>query len=69
MAFAASGHFVQTDAMALMMPPWVPMRRPLVYAPGVLELAIAAALLVPRLARPTGIFLLAYLVLIFPSTV
>jgi uncharacterized membrane protein len=68
-AFAASGHFVQTDGMSQMLPPWVPMRVPVILATGVLEIAIAAALLVPRLARPTGIFLIVYLVLIFPSNV
>jgi uncharacterized membrane protein len=69
MAFAASGHFVQTEPMSQMLPPWVPMRVPIIRATGVLELAIAAALLVPRLARPTGIFLIVYLILIFPSNV
>lgn len=69
MVFAAAGHFAQTGPMSLMLPPWVPMRVPLVYATGALELAIAAALLLPRLARPAGIFLIAYLVLIFPSNV
>ena len=69
MAFASVGTFIQTGPMSQMLPPWVPMRVPLVYATGVLELAVAAALLVPRFARPTGIFLIAYLILIFPSNV
>lgn len=68
-AFAASGHFVQTEPMSQMLPPWVPMRVPIIWGTGVLELAIAAALLVSRLARPTGIFLIGYLILIFPSNV
>ena len=69
MAFAASGHFVQTEPMSQMLPPWVPMRVPIIWATGVLELAIAAALLVPRLARLNGTFLIVYLILIFPSNV
>jgi uncharacterized membrane protein len=69
MVFAASGHFVQTGPMSQMLPSWVPMRVPIIYATGFLELAIAAALLVPRWSRPTGIFLILYLIAIFPSNV
>lgn len=42
--FTASGHFVQTESMTQMLPPWVPARRLLVYATGVVEIAIALAL-------------------------
>ena len=47
-AFFGIGHFVQTDAMVEMMPSFVPLKRPLVLATGVLELAVAGALLHPR---------------------
>ncbi len=69
MAFTASGHFFQTGPMSRMLPPRVPLRVPLIYGTGLLEVAIAAALLVPRWSRPTGIFLIAYLIVIFPSNV
>ena len=62
-------HFVQTEAMALMIPPWVPGRIPLVYATGVLELAAAAGLQISRLVRTTGICLLLFLVLVFPANI
>ena len=42
---------------------------PIIYATGFLEVAIAAALLVPRWSRPTGVFLILYLIAIFPSNV
>ena len=53
-AFTAVGHFVQTEAMAAMIPPFVPWRREIVLASGVLEIALAVALAVPRLRRPAG---------------
>lgn len=46
--FTASGHFLQTQPMMEMLPPWVPGREALVYATGLLEIAIAVALFVPR---------------------
>lgn len=49
-----SGHFMLTEPMAQMLPPWAPARVPLVYLTGVLELGIAAGFLVPRLRRVTG---------------
>ncbi len=46
--FTASGHFLMTDVMALMLPPWAPARVELVLATGVLEIAIALGLLWQR---------------------
>ena len=49
--FTASGHFLQTAPMALMLPPWVPARVPLVYATGVLEIVIALGFFWPATRR------------------
>lgn len=65
----ASGHFVQTDAMSLMLPPWVPLRRLLVYATGVLEFAIALALMSHRFRTLGAGSAVAVLVLFFPANV
>ena len=46
-AFFGIGHFIQTDAMTEMLPPFVPFATPLVLATGLLELAIAVALVHP----------------------
>jgi uncharacterized membrane protein len=68
-AFTAIGHFVKTSEMAKMLPPWVPMRVPLIYFTGILEWAGAAAILISPLSRYTGIALCIFLVAIFPSNV
>lgn len=68
-AFTASGHFLQTEVMAEMLPPWVPARVALVYATGVLELAIAIALLLPDTRRAAGWMAAAVLVLFFPANI
>ena len=67
--FTGLGHFVQTESMAQMLPPWVPMRVAIVYITGVLELAAVAGLLVPRFSRLTGVCLMAFLILVLPANI
>ena len=67
--FTASGHFLQTAPMVLMLPPWVPAREALVYATGVLEIAIAIALFVPRWRMAGAWAAAAALVAFFPANV
>jgi uncharacterized membrane protein len=67
--FAATGHFAQTEAMVQMLPSWVPLRGLLVYATGVLEIAIAVGLVIPALRKAAGYAAAAVLVLFFPANV
>lgn len=67
--FTASGHFTQVGPMVQMLPSWVPEREWLVYATGVLEIAIAVALFFRR-TRPAGAWAAAAaLVAFFPANV
>jgi uncharacterized membrane protein len=67
--FTASGHFVQTGPMVQMLPGWVPAREALVYATGVLEIAIGLALFFPRARGAAAWAAAAVLVLFFPANV
>ena len=67
--FTGLGHFIMSEPMAQMLPSWVPMRMPIIYITGVVELAAAAGLLVPRLCRLTGIYLIAFLILVLPANI
>jgi uncharacterized membrane protein len=67
--FTGSGHFLQTEPMAQMLPPWVPERRLLVYVTGVLEYAIAVGFLVPQSRQVTGWVVAGMLVLFFPVNI
>ncbi|MGH9867251.1 MAG: DoxX family protein [Candidatus Polarisedimenticolia bacterium] len=67
--FTGLGHFVMTDQMAQMLPAWVPMRVPLIYATGALEWAGAIGLLVPSTSRAAGLCLILFLVMVFPANV
>jgi uncharacterized membrane protein len=68
-AFTGIGHFVETEAMAQMLPPWVPERVLLVYLTGILEFAIAGGFLVRKSRQFTGWVAAAVLVLFFPANV
>jgi uncharacterized membrane protein len=67
--FTGTGHFVQTEGMVRMLPPWVPAAVPLVYITGVIELAAAIAVLRPRFRRLTGCGLAAMLVGFLPVNI
>ena len=67
--FTGVGHFIDTESMAQMLPPWIPERRFLVYLTGVLELAIAAGFLIRKSRRITGWIAGAMLVLFFPVNI
>jgi uncharacterized membrane protein len=67
--FTASGHYLTPELMADMLPPWVPFRPFLVFVTGLLELAIAAALLWPGTRRLAGWIAIAVLILFFPANI
>lgn len=67
--FTASGHFIQTEPMAQMLPAWVPGRTPLVYLTGVLEIAIAIGCFIPRHRHLAGLSAVAVLILFFPANI
>ena len=67
--FTGIGHFIQTEPMAKMLPPWVPARLLLVYLTGVLEFAIAVGFFVRRTRRFAGSAAAVMLVLFFPANI
>lgn len=67
--FFGIGHYAQTDAMVAMLPDFVPLRRPLILATGLLEFAIAAGFLFRPTRRQAGVAAISVLVLFFPANV
>jgi uncharacterized membrane protein len=67
--FTGAGHFLQTEAMAEMLLPFVPARVPLVYATGLLEWAIALGFFVPRWRFAAGVVAATVLIAFFPANV
>ena len=66
---AGTLHFIRPRIYEAIMPDWLPAHAELVYASGVAEIAGGTAVLVDRMARPGGWWLVATLVAIFPANV
>jgi len=67
--FTALGHFMKTAEMTEMLPPSLPRRREIIWLSGVLELALAVAVLFAAAARPAGLAICAFLLLAAPANV
>ena len=67
MILAGANHFLNADFYVAIMPPYLPWHRALVLVSGVAEVALGAAVLVPRLKRPAGWGLIALFVAVFPA--
>jgi uncharacterized membrane protein len=68
--FFAAGfvlHLRAADALVTITPAWVPFPREVVLITGVIELAGAIALLVPRWRKATGIALSLYVIAVWPA--
>ena len=65
----ASAHFFTPQALAAMLPPFVPLRPALVYLTGVLEIALALGIALPATRRVAGLAAMATLILFFPANV
>ena len=67
--FTAMGHFMFTEGMAAMMPDFVPFKKEMVYATGVLEILFAIGLLIPILKIRTAWLLILFFILILPANI
>ncbi|MBL4870143.1 MAG: hypothetical protein JKX72_04235 [Robiginitomaculum sp.] len=65
----ASGHFFLTDGMVLIVPPFIPAAKLLVYVTGVWEAFIGVALLIPRFRRVAALAAFASIVLFFSANI
>lgn len=67
--FAAVGHFLYPAGMALMLPDFVPYKMEVIYATGIIEIAGAIGLLIPRYQKLTAWLLILFFVLILPANI
>ncbi len=70
MAFAGASHLFLATPFIQHLPTWVPLRAEIVLISGLVEIALAFALLLPpRTRRRAGVALALYLVAVFPGNV
>ena len=67
--FTATGHFVFTNGMEMMIPPFIPFRKAMVYLTGFVEAAAAVGLLLPGLRGFTAVLLLVFLCVVLPCNI
>jgi uncharacterized membrane protein len=68
-ALAGVAHFALVDRFAAIVPPALPFKPIIVQLTGVMELAFAIGLLIPRWRRVTGWALSAYLLAVLPANI
>ena len=69
MIFTGIFHFIYTKGMVLMMPDLFPNKTLIVYATGVLEILAGLGLFYSRTRKLTGIMLIIFFIIIFPSNI
>src|SRR5688500_7002176 len=69
LCFTAMGHFVYPAGMEMMMPPFIPLKRELVYFTGLLEIAGGVGLLFQRYRRWAAILLIVFFILVLPVNI
>lgn len=69
LVFTSMGHFLYTEGMSLMVPPWVPARASLVYISGAWEIIAAIGLLSPRWREFTAVLLIVFFLLVLPLNI
>lgn len=67
--FTSIGHFKFSKGMEMMMPSFIPAKKILVTATGIIEIAAAIGLLIPSTIKITGILLIVFFVLILPANI
>jgi uncharacterized membrane protein len=67
--FTAMAHFKFTAGMAMMLPDFVPLREKIVWLTGIIEIAAAIGLLIPRLRMVTALLLILFFILILPANI
>lgn len=69
LVFTACGHFFFAEGMSRMVPEFIPMKVPIIWATGIAECLFAIALFAPAYRWIVGWALLAFLVLILPANI
>ncbi|MDR6781845.1 putative membrane protein [Pedobacter africanus] len=67
--FTALGHFMFARGMSMMVPDFIPFKIEMVYLTGIIEIAAAIGLQLPKLRVLTAWLLILFFVLILPSNV
>lgn len=65
----ASGHFIFSEGMTMMLPDFIPFKSEVVFLTGILEIGAAIALLIPLLRYPISILLIVFFACLLPANI
>jgi len=63
------GHFVKTDDLVVMLPPWLPFRLPIIHFTGIIELGIAIALFSKKYRQGAVRLAIVVFIAFFPANI
>lgn len=69
LVFTATGHFIFTKGMSMMIPQFIPFKESFVYLTGIFEILLAIGLLIPKLKVISGWTLIIFLLLMLPANI
>jgi uncharacterized membrane protein len=69
LAFTSIGHFAFTKGMEMMIPPFVPYKKAMVYLTGIIEICAAVGLLIAGTRTLTGWLLILFFILLLPANI
>ncbi|MHA4740180.1 DoxX family protein [Dyadobacter sp. MSC1_007] len=67
--FTALGHFKFPEGMKMMIPPFIPFKKAMVFITGLMEIAAGIALLFPATRYMAGVFLILFFVMLLPANI
>jgi len=67
--FTAMAHFAFNKGMAMMLPPFIPFKKVIVYVTGLIEILAGVGLLVRPWRHATAVLLVIFFILILPANV
>ena len=67
--FTGVAHFIYPEGMTMLLPPFIPFKTELIYVTGVIEIAAAVGLLIPRYLRLTSWLLILFFIMILPANI
>lgn len=69
LVFTAIAHFAFTKGLSMMLPDFIPFKTEIIYLTGLLEIAAAIGLFIPRYSVLTAWLLIAFFLLILPANI
>ena len=67
--FTGVSHFLYPEGMALMLPGFIPFKKEVIYLTGVIEIAAAVGILIPRYRKLTAWLLIVFFLAILPANI